>query len=921
MEEHGNKSEGGKDRPRNGEKDGSGRKYNWKEIEPKWQKQWKDLNLWNFDFADTEKPVFSIDTPPPYASGALHMGRATAYTLIDFVGRYRRMRGYNVFFPLCVDVNGTPIEINVEKKFNITKKSIDRHEYIRMCSEFANDNISKMMHEFEILGESMDPSLFYRTDSKDYRRITQVSFIRLYHRGLIYKGEAPVNWCPRCTTALADAEVEYKTRKTLLNYIKFQIEGRSDSVVIATTRPELLCTCQLIAVNPNDDSKGSLAGVRVLTPVFGKSVEIFEDEKVDPAFGTGIVMICTIGDKDDLEWVYKYSLPLEKGIDEEGKMTQVAGGYAGLPVAEARTRIIEDLKAQGLLVKQEETEQNVGTCWRCHSPIEFLQMKQWFLKTRDFKEDMLRLTDELNWHPDFMKVRLKDWINSLQWDWVLSRQRYFATPIPVWECMACGQAVPAGEEQCYVDPTRDKPPADKCPKCGGELKGCPDVFDTWMDSSISPLYNTFWLRDDAKFTRLYPMTLRPQAHDIIRTWAYYTILRCHIITGKKPWSDIMIHGFIMAPDGKPMHTSLGNAIDPLPVLEEFGADAFRYYAATTSLGEDHAFIRKEVVHGNRLATKFWNVQNFIGSYLQQHRARLLEMAQAAGDGNSPVPGSKMLRMPGALKPADRWILGKYSRMIESLTEKMDNYLFDQALKEIESFIWHELADHYIEMVKWRLRGDADESALFTLATLGLGTAKLIAPIMPHIAEEVFHRFYPDMDDSRSIHTSAWVEPVIAEDEAEKTGECAKQVISTVRTWKSSSGMPLNAQIASVTIVGNPGAVAGFEDDIRNTTRAGELLFTDKSEIEETIVAVKPVYSRLGPRLKGTAKEAIIRLLNITPSELAIKLRKDGFIDLAMADNASVRIERDDLEFERIFISRGHEVTNLQAGELLVLVQK
>ncbi|MBM4237670.1 MAG: class I tRNA ligase family protein, partial [Euryarchaeota archaeon] len=459
-------------------------------TERKWQQKWKEWEIYKFDFS-SPKPVFSVDNPPRYTSGSLHLGHATGYSLIDFAARYRRMRGCNVFFPLCFDVNGTPTEVRVEKKYGITKLSVPRQEYIRLCSEYAESFIDEMTRHFEILGTCMDPSIYYQTDAPYYRRITQVSFLRMLGKGLVYKGTYPVNWCPRCITALADAEVEYRSGVTKLNYVKFGVKGTGEEVVIATTRPELICTCQIVAVHPEDTKHRVLIGKRLLTPLFRKEVSVIADPKVDPGFGSGVVMICTIGDKDDLEWVMKYDLPLEKGIDEQGKMTEIAGKYAGLPVKEARRQAIGDLRGAGLLVKQEEVEQNVSTCWRCHEPIEFLQVPQWFLKTLDFKKEVLAKSDEINWYPEFMKVRLKDWVDSLEWDWVISRQRYFATPIPIWECVECGEVVPAREEDCYVDPTVDPPPVEKCPKCGGPLKGCEDVFDTWMDSSISPLFNTY----------------------------------------------------------------------------------------------------------------------------------------------------------------------------------------------------------------------------------------------------------------------------------------------------------------------------------------------------------------------------------------------------------------------------------------------
>ncbi|MDR0791153.1 MAG: valine--tRNA ligase, partial [Methanomassiliicoccaceae archaeon] len=682
--------------------------YESASIERRWQRMWKEESIYHFNM-DSDAPIFSIDNPPRYTSGSLHLGHATGYSMIDFVARYRRMRGYNVFFPLCFDVNGTPIEVKVEKKHNITKLDLPRKEYRHLCTEFANSFIEEMIHHFEILGESMDPSIYYQTDAPYYRRITQISFVKLFNNGLVYKGNFPVNWCPRCMTALADAEVEYRDGMTKMNYIKFIIDGTDDHILVATTRPELLCTCKVVAVHPDDKEKQYLIGKELITPLYGRKVKVIADPKVDPEFGTGNVMICTIGDKDDLEWVMKYKLEMEKGIDELGKMTELAGKYKGMSVKDARAAAIEDLRTNGLLVKQENSPQNVSICWRCHTPVEFLQVPQWFLKTLDFKEQVLKRAEEMNWYPEFMKIRLQDWVNSLEWDWVLSRQRIFATPVPIWECEKCGKAVIAKEEQCYVDPTEDAPPVDRC-ECGGELIGCTDVFDTWMDSSGSPLYNTFWERDGKMFKKMFPMSMRPQSHDIIRTWAFYTMLRSEQITSSVPWRDVMIHGFIMSPDGTPMHSSIGNVINPIPIIEEYGADALRYYACTCSMGIDHAFREKDVIRGRRLCNKVFNMGKFVG----------------------PRFDSKP-KKPSKLRTSDKWILSKYSDVVNSVTQYFESYQFDKAMRDAENFIWHELADHYIEMVKSR----KDDAVRYTLYTVLLGCMKMIAPFMPHITEDVY----------------------------------------------------------------------------------------------------------------------------------------------------------------------------------------
>ncbi|OPY31121.1 MAG: Isoleucine--tRNA ligase [Methanomassiliicoccales archaeon PtaU1.Bin124] len=862
-------------------------------TERKWQQLWKEMGIYHFDF-NSDKPVYSIDNPPRYTSGALHLGHATGYSLIDFAARYHRMRGFNVMFPLCFDVNGTPVEVKVEKKHKITKLNTSRQEYIRLCEEFANSFIAEMTRQFEILGESMDPSVYYQTNAPYYRRITQISFLQMLKKGLAYKGTYPVNWCPSCITALADAEVEYDKNVTKLNYITFGLKGTKDTILIATTRPELLCTCQLIAVHPTDEKYKGLVGKTAIVPIFNKEVKIIADDKVDPAFGTGIVMICTIGDKTDLEWVMKYHLPLEKGIDEQGRMTELAGKYKGMAIKEARKQAIEDLKEMGLLIKQEDQPQNVGICWRCHAPIEFLQVEQWFIKTMPFKQEILALADEINWFPEFMKVRLQDWVNSLQWDWVVSRQRYFATPIPVWECAQCKEVVPAREEDCYIDPTITAPPVPACPKCGGTLVACPDVFDTWMDSSISPLYCTFWQRDEERFKKLYPMTMRPQSHDIIRTWAFYTMLREHLVTGQKPWENIMIHGFIMAPDGTPMHTSAGNVIDPMPILDEFGADALRYYACTCALGEDNAFREKDVVHGKKLCTKIWNL------------GKLVEMS--------------MLGKPPEhrLHVVDEWILSRYSKTVEAVTDHMEAYQFDKAMREVEEFAWKEFADHYVEMVKHRTRDVNDEGVRYTLYTVYMGIIKMMAPMLPHVTEDAYQAFSL-FDGHKSIHVSEWPKPVLFNETAEEKGELVKDIIAALRSWKSERKMALNAEIAEVELIGAKAeTIKGCERDIAETVKAKSLLIEEKADLEEKVVAVVPNKAKIGPMFRANGKEVMDAIKNADPEELA-KQMAAGTATVTLTGGMVVPITTEIAELQRSMSLHGKMVQTLQVGDVLIAI--
>jgi len=862
--------------------------YNQKKIEEKWQKKWQEMKIYHFDQI-SDKPVYSIDVPPRYASGPLHAGHAVHYTHIDFAARYKRMCGCNVFFPLCFDVNGIPIEERVERQLNITRKDIDRHKFTKLCSEFAEKNIKTMTDQFTILGESMDPTIYYQTNAEYYRRLTQISFIELHKKGHIYKGKFPVNWCPRCMTAMADAEVTYNNRTTKLNTVKFYFtkdqpeqllkyrnigkDKKGVYVEIATTRPEMLPSCQIVAVHPTDDRTSWLVDQILEVPLFGKKVKIVEDDAVDPEFGSGVVMICTVGDKEDLNWVFKYKLPLEMSIDEEGRMTSLCGKYKGMKIEEARTAVIEELKKNNILIKQEPLDQNVGVCWRCKTPVEFINAKQWFLKTIPFKQMVLEASDKMKWHPEFMKIRLEDWVKSLEWDWVISRQRYFATPIPLWECEKCEQVVLAKAEDCYIDPTKDKPPVEKCPKCGGKLKGCEDVFDTWMDSSISPLYNTFWHRDDKLFKKLYPMSLRPQAHDIIRTWAFYTILRCSLLTDEKPFENIMMGGFILSEDGTPMHASQGNVIDPLDVIKEYGSDAFRCYAASCALGEDNPFRYKDVVRGTRLLRKLWNVENFISNITKKGKTKKPELIDI-----------------------DKWILTKYSKLVKKCTEQMDVFDYSQAMKEIEYFLWHELADHYIEMVKAPLyKKENTDSINYTLYTLGLGILKLFAPFFPHITEEIYQEHYKKHEEHKSIHISPWPEQIIIDEEKEKAGEYVKEYISKMRSWKSEKGIALNAPIEAYATYSNPSVITKLKPSspiIKSTLKLPDdhEFIAGKPDIQDKITAINPVYSKIGPLFKKDSKE-INEWITQHQKELIKKVEEKG--DIKWSDIPAVKVSVSD----------------------------
>jgi valyl-tRNA synthetase len=874
--------------------------YDWKAAEPKWQKWWLDEHLYRFDHDPSSKRLpYLVDNPPRYASGALHVGHAVHYTHIDMAARYKRSQGWNVMFPLCFDTNGTPIEERVERALGITRLDIDRQEFIAKCRDFAAQNIELATHQFTILGCSMDPSEYYQTDEPYYRRITQISFLMMLKRGLVYKGTFPVNWCPRCLTALAEAEVEYKDRDSKFNDIVFTLEGTGEEVVISTTRPELLSTCQAVAVHPSDPRARHLAGKRMRTPLYGRLVPVIEDEAVDPEKGTGIVMICSIGDKEDLRWILKLHLEFEMGVDDQGRMTKLAGKYEGMPIEEAKAAIIEDLRAAGLLRGQTPTVQSVGTCWRCHRTIELLRKPQWFLRSMEFKRQIYERADELNWYPPHMRARLDAWVESLEWDWVISRQRYFATPIPIWECLSCGEVVPAGEAQCYVDPTVDAPPVDRCPKCGGALKGCEDVFDTWMDSSVSPVYISYWKRDDERFRRYFPCGLRPQGQEIIRTWAYYSLLRSHLLFESRPWNDIMVDGFILSPDGTPMHASLGNVIDPVETLEKYGGDVMRYLSAVCAVGQDNNFKPPDLTRGSRFVQKYWNVQQFIGSALKKAPA-----------GEPPRPKA----------PMDMWVLDRLAKVEANARDAYDRFDFATVMREVEQFVWHEVADHYLELVKNRVYAGDDPAVYGVLREVGLATTKLLAPILPMVTEEVYQGLYRELDGAKSVHLAAYPELPPRDERAASVGEFAKEVASTVRHWKSESKMALNAKLASVTVLTELAGARTASRDLKASIGAEKLTFSKADRtLHEEPRSLRPVFAKIGPEFRADSKEVNALIAKADPVEVSKALKEGGW-EVEYGAGKRAKLTPEHITVESGWVSHGKAVHVLSAGDAVVVVR-
>lgn len=800
--------------------------YDFKAVEEKWQRIWEERGIYRFDREEKRRPAFSIDTPPPYPSGELHVGNALNFAYIDFAARYKRMRGYNVFFPQGWDCHGLPTEVRVERTTGRRKSDFTPEEFLRLCREYTLKWISEMKRDLKALGLSIDWSTEYLTMNPDYWRRTQYSFVVMYRKGLIYRSEHPVIWCPRCETAIAEAEVEYVERSRPLYYVRFRVKESGEDLVVATTRPELLSSCVAVLVHPGDERYTHLVGKHAVVPLYEREVPILADESVDREFGTGVVMVCTYGDKSDVKWQKKYSLPVVISVNDNGVMNERAGPLAGLTVEEARGKIAETLKEKGLLVKVESISSTVGTCWRCHTPVEILPKKQWFVKSKELAQKVLEEAKKVRWFPDYMYKRLENWVLSLDWDWVISRQRLFATPIPVYYCKSCGAELVVDERNLPIDPRFDPPPFEKCPKCGSkDLVGEKDVMDTWMDSSITAAVHAGW--PDNLDERLFPADLQPNGYDIIRTWDYYLILRGVALFGISQFKEALINGMVRGTDGRMMHKSYGNYVAAREVLEKYGADSFRLWialAATT--GQDVRFSWEGVDYAHRFLVKVWNAARLAEAYLRDYTPK---------------------RSFSALKPIDHWILRELSLLLSRAAGHLEEYNFQGAAQELVEFTWHKLCDHYLEAIKYRLSAN-DDAAKEVLYTVLLKTLQVLSIFAPHISEEIYHLVYRDKENWESITLASWPEPPAYSEQDAKVGELTIAVIAEARRAKHDARIPLGAAIKAVHLYTKEFGdwLRATVDDIKGTIRASQVIIHTEGTGERTVPEFPGVSLTLEP---------------------------------------------------------------------------
>lgn len=785
------------------------KRYDPSTVEPALRDFWLREGIYHFQH-ESQRPIYAIDTPPATVSGRLHLGHAYSYSHTDFMARFWRMNGYNVYYPMGYDDNGLPTERLVEKHEGITAQQVGRAAFIKKCLEISEETEENYQALWQRLGFSIDWRHTYRTIDEQSRKISQWSFLDLYKKGLAYRREAPAIWCPECLTAIAQAELDYCGRESEFVTLAFTLED-GEVLPIATTRPELLPACVAIFVHPEDTRYTRLIGQQVRVPLLGFTVPLLADRKADPRLGTGAVMCCTFGDTTDVEWWYTHKLPLKIIIGYDGRMTEVAGEFAGLSTSEARKRLVGRLEERGLLLKREPLWQIVREHERCGTLVEYLVTWQWFIRVLDFKQQWLALGEQITWQPVQIHSRYREWIENLGWDWCISRERYFGVTFPLWYCRQCGEITLADEEQLPIDSAEQRP--SRACRCGSTDFAPEDaVMDTWATSSMTPQIVGHWFTDRELYTLVAPFSLRPQAHEIIRTWAFYTIVKSFHHFGTLPWKNVAISGWGLAnEEGQKLSKKHGGGpMAPLAMIERYSADAVRYWAASTGFGKDSIISEEKIKQGSKLITKLWNVARFSERFLENYR-----------------PSSE----GGELTPTDRWLLSRLAGLVKHATDLLRSYEYAAAKSEIESFFWHDLADNYLEMCKERLYGEAGplrEGARSTLYYALFTTIKLFAPFLPYVTEEIYRSLFATNGDQISLHLTGWPEanPAWVSAEAEAAGEVLLAVATAVRRYKSEAGISLGSELKCLLLstqdVKTTLMLEAAGMDILSVTRAREL---------------------------------------------------------------------------------------------------
>lgn len=748
--------------------------YQFEHMEPEMEALWEQEHVYRFN-PDAAGKLYSIDTPPPTVSGKLHIGHLFSYTQAEMIARFRRMQGYNVFYPFGFDDNGLPTERLVEREKGIRASTVTREEFQQLCGSTARKYEAEFQQLWKSLGFSVDWSLQYTTAGEDVRGISQRLFLELVQQKKAYVKESPVLWCTECGTSIAQAELDTKECTTTFNYIPFRVGARC--LEVATTRPELLYGCVCLFVNPQDSRYTHLIGQSASVPLYCYEIPILADEKVDAEKGTGVVMCATFGDSTDAQWYLEHNLPYRKVILPNGRISEEVPHIGGLKVAAARAEILRLLEEKGLLLRSEEISHTVAVHERCGKAVEIIPSRQWYIELLSGKQAFLDAGDKIKWYPPQMKSRYDAWVENLKWDWCISRQRYYGVPFPVWYCKNCGEPVFAKPQDLPVDPSAT--PYQGICHCGcREFLPETAVLDTWATSSVTPQIN------ERLGVKLNPMSMRTHAHEIIRTWTFYSIVRSLYHKGEIPWKELMISGFVLAKQGEKISKSKGNsALDPKNLIAAHSADALRYWAANARLGTDTFFDPAELSSSKRFLTKLWNAAKFavshLGDYTPAHNVTLL--------------------------PADTWIIERTRACISTAAALLNEYEIGSARHEIDAFFWKDFCDNYVELVKERLyqpdkhgeeaRRSGQQALYYTLLNL----LKLYAPYVPHITEAVYQAYFRTYEGAASIHSLQWEKPGTPNQTLLDFGEALKAVLFQVRKQKSEQNISMKAELPCLDI--------------------------------------------------------------------------------------------------------------------------
>ena len=765
--------------------------YDAKAVEEKWRKFWEHEKIYKFDLKSKKKgKIYSIDTPPPTVSGNMHIGHAFSYSQQDFIARFWRMK-QGVFYPFGTDDNGLPTERLVEKLNSVKSREMSRVKFIELCLKTLKKITPGFIDDWKKLGISCDYDLCYSTINDNARRISQKSFLDLYKKGRIYKKDFPTIWCPECQTAIAQAELEDKELPSLFSTLKFKIVDNGKDLPIATTRPELLPACVAVFVHPNDKRYTHFIGKKAKVPLFDLEVPILADKSAEIKKGTGVLMVCSYGDKYDVEAIHRHKLQPRVVFTYDGKLS--VEPYGGMGIKDAREKILKDLEDAGLIIEQKNISHVVNVHDKCGVGIEFLPTEQWFIKILDIKKKLIEQGKKIKWHPKFMLKRYENWVSGLEWDWTISRDRHFGVPIPLWECKKCGEIILPKENELPVDPMQVK---KNCIKCKESARGETKVLDTWATSSLTPQIALSLINNKIKL----PMSLRPQAHDIIRTWAFYTIAKSYLHEKKLPWNNVMVSGFVTLGKEK-MSKSKGNVIAPQEVMNEYGADSLRFWAAGSKLGEDLDYQEQDLIAGKKFITKLFNASRFVFMNLKDYNGK----------------------KPKKLSVVDNQFLSKLNLLIKDVTKSFEEYEYSKSRQEVERFFWNVFCDNYLEIVKWRVYNGnkaEKESAFYVLYQSLLTVLKLIAPIMPFITEEIYQNYFRKNEKIKSIHICEWPKS----EKAGKTDEfdLLVDILGKVRQAKSQANKSMKAEILLSIEKKNKNKLKDLLEDLKHVVNAVEI---------------------------------------------------------------------------------------------------